>query len=91
MRSCTKRRRSFVSETVFSHPSELDLLRTAGVAGYRRYLYVILKPEELAVQRVLVRVETGGHAVPEEKLRARFRRRPGARAPERRTQEKEIS
>lgn len=67
-------RRSFISETVFSHPSKLELLRTAGEAGYRRFLHVILIPEELAVQRVLVRVETGGHAVPEEKVRARFQR-----------------
>ena len=43
-------------------------------AGSRRTLHVILIPEELAVQRVLVRVETGGHAVPEEKIRARCQR-----------------
>jgi len=67
-------RRSFITETVFSHPSKLDLLRAAGEAGYRRFLHVILIPEELAVQRVLVRVETGGHPVPEEKIRGRFRR-----------------
>lgn len=73
-RSAIEDRRSFVTETVFSHPSKLDLLRTAGVAGYRRYLYVILIPEELAVQRVGVRVEIGGHDVPEDKIRSRFRR-----------------
>ncbi len=67
-------RRSFVTETVFSHPSKLELLRMAAAAGYRRYLHVILIPEELAVQRVAVRVETGGHEVPEEKIRSRFRR-----------------
>lgn len=66
--------RSFASETVFSHPSKLELLRSAGEAGYRRHLYVILIPEELAVRRVEVRVETGGHGVPEEKVRARFHR-----------------
>ncbi len=73
-RSAIAERRSFVSETVFSHPSKLDLLSLAGAAGYRRYLYVILIPEELAVQRVRVRVLTGGHDVPEEKIRSRFRR-----------------
>ncbi len=67
-------RRSFITETVFSHPSKLDLLRAAGAAGYRRYLHVILIPEELAVRRVRVRVETGGHEVPEDKIRGRFRR-----------------
>jgi len=67
-------RRSFVTETVFSHPSKLDLLRAAGAAGYRSYLHVVLIPEDLAVARVGVRVETGGHDVPEEKIRGRFRR-----------------
>ncbi len=67
-------RRSFVTETVFSHPSKLDLLRAAGAAGYRRYLHVILIPEELAVRRVEVRVLTGGHDVPEDKIRSRFHR-----------------
>lgn len=65
---------SFATETVFSHPSKLELLRTAGAAGYRRYLHVILIPEELAVRRVAVRVETGGHNVPEDKIRSRFHR-----------------
>ncbi len=66
--------RSFVAETVFSHPSKLDFLKAAGDAGFRTYLHVIMIPEELAVQRVVVRVETGGHDVPEEKIRGRFRR-----------------
>ena len=73
-RSAIEGRRSFIAETVFSHPSKLDLLRVARAAGYRRYLHVILIPEELAVQRVSVRVETGGHDVPEDKIRGRFRR-----------------
>lgn len=73
-RSAIRKGRSFVAETVFSHPSKLDLLREAGEAGYRIVLYVILIPEELAVHRVDVRVETGGHDVPEDKIRGRFRR-----------------
>ena len=73
-RSMIADRRSFITETVFSHPSKLDLLRTAGSAGYRRIFYVILIPVELAVRRVGVRVETGGHDVPEDKIRSRFRR-----------------
>jgi predicted ABC-type ATPase len=73
-RSLVEERRSFATETVFSHPSKLDLLREAREAGYRIYLYAILVPEELAVRRVAVRVETGGHDVPEGKIRGRFRR-----------------
>lgn len=73
-RSAIEAGRSFITETVFSHPSKLDLLREAGGRGYRRYLHVILIPEELAVRRVEVRVETGGHTVPEAKIRGRFNR-----------------
>jgi predicted ABC-type ATPase len=73
-RSAIEQRRSFAAETVFSHPSKLELLRTAAAAGYLRHLHIILIPEELAVRRVGVRVETGGHAVPEEKIRGRYRR-----------------
>ncbi len=75
-RKAIERRRSFVSETVFSHPSKVELLRQAKSAGYRCYLHAILIrfPEELAVERVRVRVLTGGHDVPEDKIRGRFRR-----------------
>lgn len=69
-----KRRTSFATETVFSHPSKLDLLRGAGESGYRVTLHVILIPEELAVARVRQRVLAGGHDVPEEKIRSRFSR-----------------
>jgi predicted ABC-type ATPase len=43
-------------------------------AGYRRYRHVVLSPAELAVARVRVRIEVGGHPVPEGKIRARFGR-----------------
>lgn len=67
-------RTSFIAETVFSHPSKLEILQRADIAGFRRYLHVVLIPEELAVARVSVRVETGGHPVPEDKIRGRYRR-----------------
>jgi predicted ABC-type ATPase len=66
--------RSFIAETVFSHPSKLDLLRSAQQAGYHVVLHVMLVPEELAVMRVAYRVQTGGHDVPEHKIRERFQR-----------------
>ncbi|HVV74509.1 MAG TPA: zeta toxin family protein [Mycobacteriales bacterium] len=66
--------RSFVTETVFSHPSKVDLLRDARRAGYQVALHVILVPVELAVVRVALRVEAGGHGVPETKIRSRFER-----------------
>jgi predicted ABC-type ATPase len=66
--------RSFIAETVFSHPSKLDLIRSAGHAGYQVVLHVMLVPEELAVRRVAYRVREGGHDVPEEKIRERYHR-----------------
>lgn len=67
-------RTSFVTETVFSHQSKLDLVNDARAAGYLVTLHVVLVTEELAVARVANRVEFGGHAVPEDKVRARFHR-----------------
>jgi predicted ABC-type ATPase len=66
--------RPFIAETVFSHPSKLDLLRSAQQAGYQVVLHVMLVPEELAVRRVAYRVQAGGHDVPEQKIRERFQR-----------------
>jgi predicted ABC-type ATPase len=66
--------RPFVAETVFSHPSKLELIRDAHQANYIVVLHVLLIPEELAVQRVKYRVQAGGHGVPEAKIRERHRR-----------------
>jgi predicted ABC-type ATPase len=67
-------RRSFITETVFSHPSKVELIVSAGAAGYLVYLHVILVPVELALARVLQRVGEGGHDVPDEKVRERYQR-----------------
>jgi predicted ABC-type ATPase len=63
-----------IAETVFSHPSKLDLLREAAATGFYTALHVVMVPEELAVARVAARVAGGGHAVPEDKIRGRYRR-----------------
>jgi len=65
---------SFVAETVFSHPSKLDLVSNAVDRGYLVTLHVVVVPEKLAVARVSSRVAAGGHTVPEEKIRQRYRR-----------------
>jgi len=67
-------RRSFIAETVFSHPSKLELIDSAHAASYTVILHVLLIPEELAVQRVKYRVTAGGHDVPEDKIRQRYQR-----------------
>jgi predicted ABC-type ATPase len=68
------RRDPFIAETVFSHPSKLDLLREAAAAGYYRAVHIVLVPEAVAVARVAARVVAGGHTVPEEKIRGRYQR-----------------
>src|ERR1700730_5191763 len=65
---------SLIAETVFSHPSKLDLIRTARGAGFTVVVHALLVPEDLAVERVRYRVRAGGHDVPETKIRQRYRR-----------------
>lgn len=67
-------RRSFIAETVFSHPSKLELVTDASSNGFRVILHAVLIPEDTAVERVARRVQTGGHAVPEQKIRTRYQR-----------------
>jgi len=67
-------RASFITETVFSHPSKIDLVADAVSAGYLVHLHVVVVPVDLTVQRVLERVRRGGHVVPERKIRDRYTR-----------------
>lgn len=68
------RQESFITETVFSHPSKVDLIRLAERSGYLVQLHVVMVPIELALHRVNYRVADGGHFVPPEKIRARYAR-----------------
>ena len=72
-----KQGKSFVSESTFSHPSKLELVRAAKAAGFRVVMYhVNLRSPELSVRRVAQRFKSGGHNVPEDKIRERFKRNP---------------
>jgi predicted ABC-type ATPase len=74
-RALLEERRTFVAETVFSHPSKLELVREARVRGFRVVLYhVHVSTPDLARERVATRVSRGGHDVPDEKIDARFPR-----------------
>jgi predicted ABC-type ATPase len=66
---------SFVSETVFSHASKLELIANAQSQGYCVVLLVVCldKPERL-LQRVRQRVSEGGHDVPAQRILARYPR-----------------
>lgn len=65
--------KSLVTESTFSHPSKLELLQDARQKGYELRIYhVNVRSPELSVLRVQSRVESGGHPVPEDKIRERY-------------------
>lgn len=66
--------RSFITETVFSHESKLELISDAVSMGYIVHLHAILLPVDVTVARVAERVGLGGHDVPEQKIRERYDR-----------------
>jgi len=63
-----------IAETVFSHPSKVDLVHQAIGAGYYVALHVLMVPEHVAVARVSARVAAGGHDVPVNKITERYQR-----------------
>lgn len=68
-------KRSFVSETVFSHASKIALIEQAKQAGYQVVLYIVaLDNPEILVERVSQRVREGGHDVPTAKILLRYPR-----------------
>ncbi|MBG6071365.1 zeta toxin family protein [Polaromonas sp. CG_23.6] len=68
-------RAGFVSETVFSHESKLDLIRHAQSLGYQVVLYVVaLDDPQRLVARVSQRVREGGHNVPASRILGRYPR-----------------
>lgn len=66
--------RSFIAGTVFSHPSKVELIRTATDHDFDVYLHIVMVPEDMSVERVRLRVAAGGHSVPEDKIRELHRR-----------------
>lgn len=70
-----QKRRSFVTETVFSHPSKLELIRRAKDLDYRVWMiFINLGSADLAVSRVARRTAQQGHFVPPAKVRSRYAR-----------------
>jgi predicted ABC-type ATPase len=67
-------RLDFCTETVFSHPSKVDLVETAVAAGFDVVLHVVMIPLALVAFRVGARVRSGGHDVPASKLAPRYER-----------------
>lgn len=73
--ACLAAGEAFVSETVFSHPSKLELLAAAQAAGFAVVLLVVCvdEPQQL-LARVRQREQEGGHSVPPERILARYPR-----------------
>lgn len=67
-------RRSFVTETVYSHPSKVELVKAAVDAGYLVHLHVMIIPLPVSIARVHERALYGGHDVADNKMRERYGR-----------------
>lgn len=66
---------SFTFETVMSHRSKVDFLKTAQAHGFRTYLYFVATADpEINISRVAYRVSQGGHAVEPQKITDRYGR-----------------
>lgn len=66
---------SFVSETVFSHPSKLELIAKAQAQGFLVMLLVVaLDTPQRLLARVAQRVAEGGHPVSAERILGRYPR-----------------
>lgn len=72
---CLHTGESFASETVFSHPSKLALMAQARQAGFDVVLLAVCVDDpQLLPGRVAGRIQEGGHAVPPERILARYPR-----------------
>lgn len=68
-------KQSFCLETVLSHESKIKLIQQANKNGYKTYLYFVFTENwKLNVERVRLRVLSGGHAVNSKKIGERFYR-----------------
>jgi predicted ABC-type ATPase len=75
IRRYTARRENFPIATTLSARVYLNEMRSLKSAGYSVHAFYLWIPSpEFAIARIRNRVESGGHDVPEEDVRRRFRR-----------------
>lgn len=68
-------RKSFAFESTLSGLTYLDLIRKAKLSGYYVVLFfVYLESEDLAIRRVAGRVKKGGHNIPADVIRRRYKK-----------------
>ena len=74
IRYLLKKNSDFAVETTLATRTLLKTVRMAQAAGYSvTLLYFWLNSPELAIERVKARVENGGHNIPEETIRRRYK------------------
>ena len=62
-------------ESVMSHHSHLDYIKSANAVGFKCYLYYVCIADPcINIERVDERVRLGGHPVPVEKIASRYER-----------------
>jgi predicted ABC-type ATPase len=75
MRDLAARREDFAFETTLAARTYAGWLESLRATGYQVYLYYYwLRGPELAITRVVQRVEAGGHFVPDDTIRQRYAR-----------------
>lgn len=72
--SALKRHEAFALETVLSTGEKIALITQARTAGYDvQVAFVTTSSDDINVRRVAGRVAAGGHPVPEDRIRSRYR------------------
>jgi len=75
LRELAEKRENFAFETTLATRSYAPWLAELRRQGYRVHLsFIWLNGPEIAVQRVRERVQSGGHGIPEETVRRRYRK-----------------
>ena len=75
IRDLVQQRLDFAFESTLSGKSYLPMLRDFQRQGYAIHIsYLWLDDVELSVKRVASRVKAGGHSIPEDAIRRRFKR-----------------
>ena len=70
-----EQKKDFAFETVLSSDYNLDLLRKAKEKGYFiKCFYILTVDSAINVSRVLTRVSMGGHDVPTNKIKSRYKK-----------------
>jgi predicted ABC-type ATPase len=75
IKSLLQQKRSFAVETTLSGRFHLDAVKSAKSDGWNvGIVYIGLKTQTIAIERVRLRKLTGGHSVPTDDIRRRYRR-----------------